>query len=984
MPELRDIPLYPLVPRKHSCEWVTTDRVTLPEEFPSYVFFDSVCLPFFVGRMPAEDYGIVRATEENISLALSKCDYPVVHELDPECEDMAQLYLSAHFDFMHGRFRKRHLNQVSIVPDASAGFPLQMSKGEAITKYHEYYSYFVTPGIYRHFAIFKVTPKVEYLRMDEILAWKIRLFRNPPLEYLLLEKVYFEEQDEFLVSHPLKCWSALGFVKEYGGWHHAMKRLEPFRFKVRWDVKFWDKRTSPPLQAKATKERMNWFHSMQALDPEDLAYLDEDAHYRYEILPNGVIIATGLSITSGRLRTSTDNTICHIFILFYHILRVSKKYNWNVDYDQIIEETIALVYSDDCQLATNRPLLWQEEELRHTFQLFGLDVQDYHISEEMESIHFLGATNYVWGSGTQKLYVPLYDEKRMIFSSLYVAGALTDVERSQRISGLAHNLAFSEQYGPMMVDLCHYLDSLGRWVGTPILELGALRAAYYPRPPAWVSRSVLQCRRLEDSIVQKRRKQLVVFLYIMQEDRKGRRSLNALEKLEKFNLLTPPGKAWLITAIDPFHDVDVDLQGFPDLDVAGSIVQCVKKTMQVSCPAALLASSSWDCHLVAWPLGKKQGGVPATQYDGFIISTSSPALAAYDIGGVTALATSTGNPTYGNGTAGGATGITNVTSTDTTASTGTYMDGTCRVVGYGFEVVNTTAALYKQGQVTVYRLPTPSKESLHGNVYGNVTAGFNSEGNFSEWDLPSPPSTPAEAMLLEGSRQWNAEEGSYQVCSLNSLNNYPDEPDAVMVVVQDTPDVQDNTGTNAVVVNGFKNRTLGATTIKEPTESQRFPFNISGAYYAGLSPQTTLTVNVNWFIERFPTPKEYDLVVLSKPSAGWDELSLNMYAAALRDMPAGVRLSENPLGEWFQDVVHSIAQNAGPVANALSVINPGFGIAGQLAGVIAKATERKKDSGNSNPVVLRSNTPSSPVRNSVTLKPKSAKAKQKSSLKTGK
>lgn len=428
----------------------------------------------------------------------------------------------------------------------------------------------------------------------------------------------------------------------------------------------------------------------------------------------------------------------------------------------------------------------------------------------------------------------------------------------------------------------------------------------------------------------------------MKADRTGRRTLGDFEKLEKFNLLTPQGKAWLVTAVDPFHDSAVEMRGYPDLDVAPSIVQQVNKSFQVACPTALLGGP-WDCHIVAWPAALRVVGVPATQYDGYIINDASSAAAAFDIGGVTALATATGQPTYMNGTAGGATGITNAGFVDTTnPGGGTYMDGTCRVIAYGVEVYNTTATLYKQGQVICYRQPNPVKESAGVSSVGTLGAGFTSYGNWNTYDIPTPPRTPAEALLLRTSKQWDAAEGGYVVVSMNTLNNYPDEPDAGIIVVMDSPDSQNTVGTNAVVYNGKRTRVLGATTITEPTEVQRLPFNTSGLYFSGLSVQTTLTVNVTWYIERFPTPGEGDLVVLSQPSAGWDQMALELYAAGLRDMPAGVMVKENPLGEWFQDVVHNIASAASPVANALSVVNPGFGIAGQLAGVIAKATERKQ------------------------------------------
>jgi len=60
-------------------------------------------------------------------------------------------------------------------------------------------------------------------------------------------------------------------------------------------------------------------------------------------------------------------------------------------------------------------------------------------------------------------------------------------------------------------------------------------------------------------------------------------------------------------------------------------------------------------------------------------------------------------------------------------------------------------------------------------------------------------------------------------------------------------------------------------------------------------------------------------------------------------MPAGVKLSMNPLGEWFQSVVGKVAGTVAPFLSAAALIHPGFGIAGGLASIIAtSANETKK------------------------------------------
>jgi len=940
------------------------------EEIPSYVFFDPVVLQFFQERMPEESFGIVRPTVWSVTLALEKSDVREIWLVAAEDEEAADLLLEKHFSFMMGRFRKRDFRRVTIAPDASAGFPMQMSKDKALRTYLAYYAEYCRPGVQRPPVVWKVTPKIEYLPLEDILAGKIRLFRNPPLDYLLLEKVYFEDQDEHLVSHPCETWSALGFVKENGGWHTLMSKLNRFKYKFTWDVWRWDKKVGPHLLSKDDNLRRKMYHPEEVINEVDWQFLTEESSYCYELLPNGQVIATAIAQKSGKLRTSSGNTTMHIWCVFAHIARVVRKYDIRMDYDTLMRENFLAIYSDDNIGGTNMPELFQEADLRESFQLLGLDIQDFKFGLTIEGLVFLGAECKKFGN----LYVPLYNEKRMIFATLYVSGRMDDTTRCQRIAGLAHNLAFSEHYGPMLVELSHWLNARGRWVGHPLLDLGKLRAAYYPSPPAWVTRAgnkqaakiVLHCKSTMSTT-----------------QRTKRRTEAALEKLEKFNMLTPEGRNWLIAATDPFHDSEFQLSGFPDLNVSGSIVQCVKKTFQISQPAGI-GTLAWDAHFVAWNQATQRVGQANTLYNGAILNNAGSA-ANFTTGGVSCLATATGNQGFFNSNSGGTTGIYNAGGISLDSGSDGYMQGVSRVIGYGMEIINTTAALYKQGQVVVYRQPTAAIDQQETLVYGGVAAGvFTPLCYPSTYTVASPPTTPASAMLLEGSCQWNAEEGAYLVCTTNSLNNYPSEPSPVMYLVQDSESVESETGTTLIMNQNTQSVTIPSTTnpITVPQTNSILPHNMSGAYFSGLSPQTTFTVNVTWYVERFPTPFDTQLVVLATPSAGWDQFALELYAAAMRDMPAGVRVNENPLGEWFQDVVHQVAQNASPVLNALSVVHPGFGMAGQMAGVIAKATQHSKPK-QQQPVTLKQAQGAGqiPSNRQKTPQPKKAKAKQKTGTK---
>jgi len=101
-------------------------------------------------------------------------------------------------------------------------------------------------------------------------------------------------------------------------------------------------------------------------------------------------------------------------------------------------------------------------------------------------------------------------------------------------------------------------------------------------------------------------------------------------------------------------------------------------------------------------------------------------------------------------------------------------------------------------------------------------------------------------------------------------------------------------------------------------------YDISGACFTGLSLQTTLFIRWNLYIERFPDSSLPDLVVLATPSPEYDPKALEAYSIALQDMPVGVPVAENGIGDWFSGVVNKISNVVGnvmPMAQkALSMI----------------------------------------------------------------
>jgi hypothetical protein len=257
-----------------------------------------------------------------------------------------------------------------------------------------------------------------------------------------------------------------------------------------------------------------------------------------------------------------------------------------------------------------------------------------------------------------------------------------------------------------------------------------------------------------------------------------------------------------------------------------------------------------------------------------------------------------------------------------------------RLIGMGIEAVNTTAEIYKQGTTTVYRLPLSHKSS---SVYAipNTTSGFS---YVSATSYPAPPRTVAEAMLLAGSRQWKASEGAYCVVPFMGQDNPPVatsyEQPWFLYPNQDFPGSSPLPNNNA-----FLGPTLVTTGVAntQPAIVKGFRHentHMAGMIFAGLSDQSTITLNWNVYYESFPTPSS-DLVTLARPSCVYDPVALELLSRVLNEVPVGVPADMNWDGEWFANIVNKLSDFAPMIGTALG--GPAGGALGAAIGTAGKA-----------------------------------------------
>jgi hypothetical protein len=440
------------------------------------------------------------------------------------------------------------------------------------------------------------------------------------------------------------------------------------------------------------------------------------------------------------------------------------------------------------------------------------------------------------------------------------------------------------------------------------------------------------------------------------------RAKDPMRSLCQERLITPEACDWVKYALDPFHDQQLDnLRGYPDVATEPTVVVKIRQAVTVSAPPGLSEGDTWDCHMVLSPIDyapkSEVVGVRATPV-GELDGLSTPANAAghltpcelnssYEDSKVGRMDGLVINSVPGASTMGGSMTFTpshmpitpgNYQTQNITLDN--YLDydstdlGVYRIVYSGFEVVNTTAQIYKQGAVTVYE---------YGNSYeiGASVPDKTESPPGTDWTIPTqpnpttyfrcPPNTLAEAKIMPGSHSWAAADGSYNTAKFQNDNPFQALTSRPWVVAQNnaktaagggyiTPTPARGTADSFTAGSFASSLSLAVEQqdIIAGTAEGGFPgpvhfsrMNTTGAYYTGLSHATTLFVTWRVGIERLPAANKPAFLALAQPSATFDPNALVLYNMVANVLPPGCPQGYNDAGKWYNWIANA-AKNSIP------------------------------------------------------------------------
>lgn len=452
--------------------------------------------------------------------------------------------------------------------------------------------------------------------------------------------------------------------------------------------------------------------------------------------------------------------------------------------------------------------------------------------------------------------------------------------------------------------------------------------------------------------------------------RAPRRAKQIIDGLLANKTITPTGLNYVVNALDPFHDTHIRLDGYPDMSATNSITQTVQKTFTLT--SSLGTGVLWDAHVFFLPLtapftlaepdflgvdGKREKKLEKklSKKDvkkdplGRIMQKRDAATIGDPLFHRTTM-NSTGGMVQSGGGINLCAGVNMIcipAGEDWLSPTAgnnnyelalppEYCSGQMRVIGNAIEIVNTTDTLHKGGSLTTYRSPSPAC-TFNGYITTPQPGGVGNQFfPFTLGTVAMPPTNQPDAQLYPNSLTWGADKGIYQVGMLNNIENdyITPLPGAAGLL---TPSNFTNLS-EAVGWAGYFPLLLDPVSGGEVvTQSlvRTIPYDTYGCVLAGLSAETSLQVTVKYFFERAPTIADPDLLVLAGPSPDFDPTALDIMSRAMGRLPVAVEQGENPLGEWFAEVMQAVGEFAPVIGGALQTA--GIPFAGPIGNLLGQA-----------------------------------------------
>jgi len=853
----------------------------------------------------------VRANRSNFEKSIRKCDVPMIFpddQLQWRVEKECSLYLAPALTSTVLQAHDQIYIDSSTSPSSYWKRKGCKTKGEAL-KHPDFVNAFFNVN---EEVVCDYNPKYEALPSESIIVDnKVRGTFNPPVHSIVREKVLFENQNRQLKlfsrepEYPIKY----GFVKQYGGFSKLGKIFERYEYCETDDCQGWDRIA---FLGRAYNLRIPYIGGIDN-HLNTLYTCMAVTVWALVICPDGVVRARPTGNISGGNNTTADNCLVHFPILIRVFFKVwNRAFGCWPSIKQIFSQVHFAIYSDDSVVGINLSFFnMSVDEYRsikiETYLEFGLVLK---ASQHARIVAFERLDNTIkfLGSGFQYYpfldsYIPYPNEEKICSSLKYTL----DTKNFTDVFARALALTIISAPVPWLFETAksflNFLSYRVNWSETN-MSLDWKRFAQEEKCDAtfWIMWMLGRECGFFSFIGGRLAKEMT--------DRAAKAERSLAKTCGKLGV-TEVGKRWLDLCLDPFKDLNMPTAGYPDSVTLPSVVQTIHDSYSVSVPASVAPGAIWDTNIF---IDQLYNNVP-------LVSTTVDYFQRF------ALATGQGATSYGrgglvvrSGPAGLPLGITSTTF-GASLKQDVLNEGDTRVIGIGLEIHNTTGELYKQGAIVCYRVPdAPIIDTQFNQVIDmGITPCISSSQNAVE--LIEVPISASQAIDMPGSLQWEAKDGAYIVPILSAPTNYPSSPEVIVPYERDEVSVAtyypklSSTGVNKLVsLNGvYLNLVHG--------------FSPSGCFLTGLSYQTTLQVNLTYYIEVFPT-KSSVLRRSVQPAPGLDAKALDLYAHIIAHLPVGVEVNDNFLGAFISGIANIartvggfLGRNAGTISRGAALVS---------------------------------------------------------------
>jgi len=415
-----------------------------------------------------------------------------------------------------------------------------------------------------------------------------------------------------------------------------------------------------------------------------------------------------------------------------------------------------------------------------------------------------------------------------------------------------------------------------------------------------------------------------------------------------FGRLTAEEKAYVTSQLDPFYDDPYRFTGVPSRQNSNLLVFQIKKDMVYSASSFGLPTtpgSKWDLHVATLPISEAVSvySMRLNNPAEFISRTSGAEDTVRTLYPVSVHGVAADDPTFAYTAAAGTPilGIDTSVTEYASANLGSLSSRPLRVIGQAFEVVDESPAIYKQGSVTVYERSNYPNDVRVSNRAVEAGGASRKIQAYQQNVSACPPNRIKQATVLSSSKNWNASEGAYVISRRTGDNEFkkPGIARTLWSAPNDPDDV--NLYNSFCAREAFNNSVAPGDSNFTDGTNLDLPYNISGAYFTGLSGEFgTYRVKTRITYEFLPDPVDESFVNQATPTMPYNPLLEQVLESMLAQQPPGYPQTWNPSGEVWRKLLKGFGTFAQVIAPGLGAINPELGVISSSLGAGSMAASR--------------------------------------------